>query len=255
MGTNLASLLNINYIDADVEEPNGFIFLKPLIKTKEKVKIDVPIINQDQCNLCLKCLEFCQFNVFAKTKNKILIFEELCHSCGGCKMVCPTKALDYRKKTIGFIEKGVKDNFKCYQGILKVGEVIAVPLIKELLKDLPKELNIIDASPGTSCNAGTTLEFADKVILVTEPTKLALHDLKRIVQIVKERKIPLGIIINKVLEEDNLIKDYCKKNNLLILGSIKYKEEIAYLYSEGKLLEKEEFKEIILNMKEYLLCK
>ena len=34
VSSNLAKYMQANYIDADVEEPNGFIFLKPIIKER-----------------------------------------------------------------------------------------------------------------------------------------------------------------------------------------------------------------------------
>ncbi len=249
-------LFNFNYIDADVEEPNGFIFLKPDIKERTIVKVNVPVIEQKKCQLCFKCVDFCEFNVFAKTKNKVLIFEKLCHSCGGCKMVCPYGAIKYKKKEIGVIETGFYNNLICKQGILNIGEIIAIPIIKKLLNNLNDKINIIDSSPGTSCNAISTLSFADYVVLVAEPTKFGLHDLKRIVGVVKEMEKPFGVIINKDINED-IIEKYCYKNKIELLGKIKYDKKIAKLYSEGKLLGKDYqkiFKKIGNNIKEKL-CK
>ena len=43
----------------------------------------------DKCTFCGKCQEICQFNAITVLKNKVLIFDELCHSCGGCERICP----------------------------------------------------------------------------------------------------------------------------------------------------------------------
>ena len=37
---NLALALKANYIDCDVEEPNGFLFLKPIVDKTEKVMVE-----------------------------------------------------------------------------------------------------------------------------------------------------------------------------------------------------------------------
>lgn len=260
VATNLSILLNANYIDSDVEEPNGFIFLKPKIKEKTNVEVEIPFIDKDKCKLCFKCVNFCEFNALAKSKNKVLVFDELCHSCGGCKIVCPFNAINYKKKSIGVIEKGIINNINCSRGILNVGEAIAVPVIKKLLGDLDNSINIIDSSPGTSCNVINTLSFANIAILVTEPTEFGLHDLKRAISVVKKMKIPFGIVINKVIDNDNIIKKYCNQNDITILGTIKYDRKIAELYSKGELLIenndcKNMFDSIVSNIKEHLLCK
>ncbi len=37
VSTNLALALKSNYIDCDVEEPNGFLFLKPKVETEKRL--------------------------------------------------------------------------------------------------------------------------------------------------------------------------------------------------------------------------
>lgn len=260
VSTNLASYMKINYIDADVEEPNGFIFLNPKIEKQNDVLVDIPYINEEKCQKCYKCVDFCAFNVFSIAKDKISIFDKMCHSCGGCKIICPFGAIDYQNKKLGVIEEGYANDLYCKRGVLKIGEPISVPIIKQLLENLKDGINIIDSSPGTSCNVVNTLAFSDKAILVTEPTEFGLHDLKRAIKIVLDLKIPFGIIINRVTNEDNLVKNYCEKNNYLILGTIKYDKKIAELYSEGKLLLEEKeyisnFDKISQKIKEELLWK
>ena len=73
----------------------------------------------------------------------------------------------------------------CYRGILNVGEPMAVPVIRKLLKELPKEDHLVDCPPGTSCNVVTALKYVDAAILVTEPSEFGLHDLKMAVELVK----------------------------------------------------------------------
>lgn len=248
LSTNLAVTMNGTYVDCDVEEPNGFIFLKPESIKSHEVQVDYPVIYVDLCTLCGRCVEFCQFNALAKTK-KIFVFEKLCHSCGGCKMVCPTDAIKYEKRKIGIIDQGTSGYIKCKRGILEIGEAMAVPVIKELLEGLDKELNIIDCAPGTSCNVVTSLEHVDKAVLITEPTEFGLHDFKRAVELCKIFEIPHGVVINRVTEEDNIISSYCKENDIEILSSIPYEKNIAEIYSRGELIsESDEYKSIFTEL-------
>lgn len=260
VATNLALLLKANYIDCDVEEPNGFIFLNPENTEKREVTVETPRIDKGKCILCGDCAKTCKFNALAKTKDKIFIFHKLCHSCGACEIVCPTKAIEYVKRTTGIIEEGKREEILCRRGILNVGEPIAVPILKELLRNLPEEeINLLDSPPGTSCNVVNTLNYAHRAILVTEPTAFGLHDLKMAVQLVKGLGIPSGLIINKHDENNQYLKKYIDEAKIHLLGTIPYSRDIAESYSKGQtLLDIEEYKEafqnIINNMEEVLLC-
>jgi len=257
VSVNLALALNANYIDADVEEPNGFLFLEPQIYKVKDVLVEYPIIDKDKCTLCGECVRVCQFNALAKAKEEIVLFQKLCHSCGACQISCKFGAIEYSNREIGKIEKGKYKNIGCSRGILNVGEPMAVPVIKELLRDLTCKVNVIDCPPGTSCNVINVLRYADVAVLVTEPSEFGLHDLKMAVELVKTFKIPFGIVINKDDGGENIIKVYCKKEGIKIIGLIPYEREIAFMYSKGKILYedvkyKELFDELASRLKEEL---
>lgn len=236
ISTNLALALKANYIDCDVEEPNGFLFLKPDIYKTKSVMVEYPAIDYNKCILCGACVDVCQFNALAKTKNEIILFEKLCHGCGACKIACKNDAIEYKMRDTGKIEKGKLTNIKCSRGILNVGEPMAVPVIRELLKELNENMNLIDCPPGTSCNVVNALKYASGSILVTEPTEFGLHDLKMAVELVRMYKIPFGIIINKDYKEDNIVKKYCREENIQLIGSLLYSKDIAKIYSKGEIL-------------------
>ena len=236
VSTNLSMALTANYFDADVEEPNGFVFLKPHIEQKQKVFLEYPVIDKDRCTACGKCVRVCQFNALARVLKDILLFDKLCHGCGACEIVCEEGALSYSKREIGHIERGKRDSVNCSRGILNIGEPMAVPIIVQLLQKLPDEINLIDCPPGTSCNVVNSLRYADSAILVTEPTEFGLHDLKRAVELVKMFDIPFGIIINKDDGKENIIKSFCTKDNIKVLGTIPYSIDIAKAYSQGEIL-------------------
>ncbi|AJD30704.1 MULTISPECIES: ATP-binding protein [Clostridium] len=236
VSTNLALALKSNYIDCDVEEPNGFLFLKPKIETEKKVMVEYPIIDDNKCINCGVCANVCQFNALAKVKDDIMLFQKLCHGCGACKIACKYNAITYDKRDIGKIENGFSHDISCSRGILNISEPMAVPVIKELLKNLSGKRNLIDCSPGTSCNVVNALKYADGAILVTEPSEFGFHDLKMAIELVKMYKIPFGIVINKDDGEDNIIKKYCKEEEINLIGTIPYAKKTAVLYSKGEVL-------------------
>lgn len=257
VSTNLALALKADYIDCDVEEPNGFLFLKPEVNMEEKVMAEYPVIDDNKCVNCGACVNVCQFNALAKVKDDIMLFQKLCHGCGACKIACKFDALTYNKRKIGKIEKGRARDINCSRGILNVSEPMAVPVIRQLLKSLPEGINVIDCPPGTSCNVVNALKYAEGAILVTEPSEFGLHDLKMAVELVKLYSIPFGIVINKDDGKDNMVKKYCREEGISLIGRIPYSRDTAVLYSKGEVLYddlryKSLFDELSKNAKEVL---
>ncbi len=235
IATNLAlSLGKVQVIDCDVEEPNANIFFNAEIKEREDVTVEIPEIDKEQCDYCGKCSEFCAYNALAVVPTDVLVFPELCHSCGGCAIVCPQNAINWKRKPVGKIEHGVTNGVDFYHGLLNVGEIQAVPVIKALKKKIDKEGNvIIDAPPGTSCPVIESINGSDYCILVTEPTPFGLHDLKLAIAVVRHLYIPFGVIINRDGVGDKKVEMYCQTEKIPILMKIPHSEEIANLYSIG----------------------
>jgi len=119
------------YVDYDVEEPNGFIFLSPQIRNSSTVFLPYPKINE-ACTFCGKCSEACQYHALAVVGGQVLVFPELCHGCGTCGIVCPVGAVDEVKRPLGEIDEGKRDRVQCLQGVLKEGESLAGPVIRSL---------------------------------------------------------------------------------------------------------------------------
>lgn len=236
ISTNLSKIMGYRYVDCDVEEPNGFIFLKPEIEKIEEVSIPIPEIDHGECSRCKTCVDVCRFNALAYTKQSIVQFEQMCHGCGACILICPMNAIREKRRTIGKILVGYDKEIECFSGILNLGEPMAGPIISKLRQHIDGKSTIIDCAPGSSCNVVKAVIDCDYGILVTEPTVFGLHDLKIAVYLVRQMKIPYGVIINCHDPEENLIESYCMEEKIPILGRIPYDRKIAFLYSEGKLL-------------------
>jgi MinD superfamily P-loop ATPase len=239
------ALNNCAYIDCDVEEPNGSLFLDPQITEELKANKLLPNIDYAKCDLCGKCITICEFNALILLKDEILIFDNMCHSCGACAYFCPRKAISEIEQSIGVIKKGNAGRIEFMEGILQVGEASPVPLIKRVKEELDDEkINIIDAPPGTACSMVETVQDSDYCILVTESTPYGLNDLKLAIKVVKSMNIPFGIVINKYDSAFSELDDFLFENGYEILMKIPYDNNIAKHYSEGKLpVEDPEYKE------------
>jgi len=106
LAVNLAiSTENAQLLDCDVEEPNAHLLLNPKITRQEPVYRLVPSVNEELCDYCGKCAAFYQYNAILAVPGKILLFPELCHSCGGCILTCPKKLLAKGKIELGLLKK------------------------------------------------------------------------------------------------------------------------------------------------------
>jgi MinD superfamily P-loop ATPase len=235
VAVNLAlSLETSQLVDCDVEEPNVNIFLKATMDVHEHVTVDTPIIDAKKCDYCGKCADFCLYHALAVVPKKVLIFPELCHSCGGCALICPREAINWKKRIIGTIDHGTRDTIDFYQGVLNIGEAMAVPLLRSLKKKIDTTHHVIvDAPPGIACPVIETIRGSDYCLLVTEPTLFGLHDLKLMVDVVRYVAIPFGVIINRDGIGNQMVEQYCQKEKISILMKIPHSDEIAHLYSQG----------------------
>ncbi len=256
------------YMDCDIEEPNGHLFLKP-----EKIKTaivynKIPVVDENRCTGCRICVDFCKFNALAYISGKLRIFEDICHSCGGCQLFCPEDALWEKDKEIGKIETGVSENVQVLTGILNTGEASGIPIINRLLErgsemeitqniaDAANEshgiggigstktekLTVIDCPPGSACSVMESIKDADYCLLVAEPTLFGSHNLRMVHELVTLFKKPHGVVLNKCLEGENPSEIFCKEYSLPILAKIPFDHELGTLNSKALIAVREQEK-------------
>lgn len=245
VSVNLAHYISENYpialIDLDVEEPNDFIFIKGQSEKVVDVFKTVPSWLQDSCVLCGKCSEICNFHAVLNLGKSIIVFDELCHSCYACIELCPNNALPAKMKKSGEIKIIESDNLCFIEGRLNVGEEQSAPFIRQVHNYIKKQeaafpLYIFDCPPGTSCPTIASVNEADFVILVTEPTPFGMNDLTLAVETMLFLKKQIGVVINRDGIGGPEVENYCRKMNIPIIAKIPYDKKIALLYSEGKLI-------------------
>jgi MinD superfamily P-loop ATPase len=223
----------VQFLDCDVEEPNAYLFLKPEINISRSVNVLVPRVNEVLCTHCKKCAEFCEYNAILVSPKKVEIFSDLCHSCGGCTIVCPTNAIDEEEYRIGDLIGGKAGNIEVIYGELEVSRPLAVPIIKEVKKHISNgKVVIIDSPPGASCPVIEAVKGSNFCILVTEPTPFGLHDLTIATEVLEQLKIPFGVVVNKSDLGDKKVWEFCFSKGIPILLEIPYQRRIAELYSK-----------------------
>jgi len=240
VSVNLASVAaNATYIDCDVEEPNGHLFLKPTITDEEIVYEPKPVVDPNLCDGCHICVEECAFNALALIGNTLLVFDDVCHSCGLCTHICPQHALHEENHKLGVIKSGKTDQGFFLAGEMSVGESSATPIIKKLVAMPHSPLVVIDSPPGSGCLVTEAIQKADFCLLVAEPTIFGSHNLAMVHELVSLMGKPSAVFLNKTQEGFNPSEQYAKEHGLSIIGSLPYSKELAKLSSDGQLATQE----------------
>lgn len=232
---NLAVSASVDTVlDCDVEAPNLHIFFKPHWNLEETVFVKTPAIDSSKCDLCGKCVEFCNYNALAKLRDKVIFFSHLCHSCGGCSIVCDRGAISEVDRPIGILRYARVGDMDFWEGRLNYGESLA-PVVISALKEKAKDGTIvIDSPPGNTCPMVEAVIDSDFAILVTEPTPFGFSDLKLAVGVVRKLGIPFGVVINKHGLGDDRVERYCKDEGIDILMRIPYSMRLASAYARGE---------------------
>jgi MinD superfamily P-loop ATPase len=243
IATNIAAVLaekgeTVRYLDCDVEEPNGHLFLKPRIDKEEDATILSPVnIDEDKCILCGDCAEACHYNAIAVVKEKVLFFKELCHVCGACQVVCPTDAVIEENRKIGVIRHGKSGPIFVHYALLETAEGGMSPrLVKKVKEQTGEGINILDSSPGTSCPVVETVKDVDLCVLVTDPTPFGINDLKLAVDMSREVGQEPVIVVNRADYKNDDLKEYLRSEGLAVVGEIPDDRKVAEVYSRGDIV-------------------
>ena len=226
------------YIDCDVEEPNGHLFFKPTNIKEEQVTVKIPFADTELCTGCRKCVDFCRFNALAYAGGKLKVFENICHSCGGCVLVCPENTLTEKERTVGITQKGDSGNVSVYSGFLNTGEPSGMPIIKKMIAENNQKrasLTFIDCPPGSACIVMESIKDADYCILVAEPTLFGAQNLKMVYELVKLFDKPYGVLLNKCQDGENPSEQFCTEQGIEIIGRINYDNELGTINSNAEI--------------------
>jgi MinD superfamily P-loop ATPase len=229
----------VAYVDADVEEPNGHLFLHPEIAHSRRFSVVVPALRSGRCTGCGDCQTNCAFNAIVSLPDQVMVFAELCHACGVCQLVCREHYLTEISREIGSIDTGrcgARTTLEFRSATLDVGEARATPLIHGLLEELPQEGTVVlDAPPGTSCAAMEAVQRADLVLLVTEPTPFGLHDLAIAADMCRALGRPIVAAINRSDLGDDQVRGYLQNERIPILAEIPFMPDVARAYAHGQI--------------------
>jgi len=102
-----------------------------------------------------------------------------------------------------------------------------------------RQLVLIDGSAGICFSVIASLKDTDFALIVTEPTKSGISDLKRILEVTRHFTIPSMVVINKYdLNEDLVeeIKNFCRGIDVSVIGKIPFSSVVNEVLRDGQLI-------------------
>lgn len=241
VATNLAFVAqrqgrSVAYVDCDVEEPNGHLFLRPAIGGRQLITRPVAEVDKSRCNACGRCELVCQFSAIVRVGKNVLTYPQLCHGCGVCMRACPRQAIGERAEPLGWVEVDATSPLRFAQGTLDLGQPQATGLIRAVKSAAPDaELMLFDAPPGTSCSLVQTVRGMDRVLLVAEPTPFGAHDFALVLQTVRKLALPVAAVINRCDWGNGALRQLCREQAVPILAELPEDSAIGRVQSEGAL--------------------
>lgn len=226
-------------VDCDVDAPNFYLFYNGNnIEKSDFIGGKKALIDEELCIKCGECKVNCRFNAIEDFK----INSFLCEGCGTCTLVCPKNAITLVDEKIAETFITELDNGIISRAEMEIGSEGSGKLITHLRKEAKKfnendKLIIIDGSPGIGCPVISSITGSDVVLIVTEPTKSALEDLKRIVDLCEYFSVFIMVCINKydINKEITLeIEDFIQNKKIKYVGKIPYDETVRKSINELK---------------------
>ncbi len=236
LALTLSSRTPVCLADFDVEEPDlSQFFYSGVPVYSRPVTVPVPAIDPGRCTHCGACGEFCRYGALVVLPDRVLVNPELCHSCGGCQIICPETAIAETGIHCGEItDSHPLPGIRLVCGILSEESIHSTAVLKAVKNHIRDESVIIaDGPPGTACLAIESVKDADFCLLVTEPTPFGLHDLIQMTEVIRILQKPAAVVINRSLGNDESITRFCADEEIPVLMTIPFSREIAYLQAGG----------------------
>lgn len=253
VAANMARALGAaHYIDCDVEEPNGHLFFSLEDVEEERVEAMVPVLDSSKCSGCKTCVDICNFNALAYVGESLIIFDDICHSCGACSTLCPEGALGQLARPVGSILRARDGQTQVHTGQMDLGQASGTRIIKRMLEQA-KDLDgprLVDCPPGTACSVMDSIQGADYCLIVAESSIFGLENFKMVQELVDIFSKKVGVVVNKVLDGDSLIGDYCRQEGIEVLLELPFDRELGSLNAQGKLVvdEREDYRQVFIDL-------
>jgi len=234
-------------VDCDVDAADLHLILNNNVeKVYDFIASSKASIDQEKCNDCGLCMDYCRFEAIKHDGFEYRIDQLACEGCGVCRYFCPVEAIDFRKVKSGewyLSSTSYGPLIHARLGIAQSNSGRLVSLLRkealQLAEENNKNLIIIDGPPGIGCPVIASITGAGFVLIVTEPSLSAFHDMKRLLTLVNHFKIPVGLCINKFDINNEItkqIENFARENSVIVCGKIPFDPMITKAQVAGTTL-------------------
>ena len=240
---------NAVLVDCDVDAANLHLIIEHSILEEHDFSSSkrASIIN-DKCTLCGICEEKCLFDAIKYVKGSSGEYYRVdpfaCDGCGLCRRVCPDDAIAFESVISGrWFKSDSKFGpfFHARLGIAEANSGKIVSLLRTQARDMAeytnREIVIIDGPPGIGCPVIASVTGATYLLIVTEPSLSAIHDMKRLVDLARHFHVRTGLCINKCDINPELteqIERFAEINGLIAHGKIPFDKKFTEAQIQGK---------------------
>jgi MinD superfamily P-loop ATPase len=226
--------------DCDVDAADLYLILKPHIKqTFEFWGSKKARINLTKCTRCGKCAKVCRFDAIRDYE----VNGHFCEGCQVCYHICPEKAIDLIDNLSGhwYISDTQYGSMVFAKlGIAEENSGLLVAAVRKAAKEIAEREGynyiITDGPPGIGCPVIASLSGASIALIVTEPTVSGKHDLDRVINLSRNFKVEVKVIINKYdLSRGKCfeIEKYCDSKGIEVIGKIPFDEDVVKSIAQG----------------------
>ncbi len=239
--------MSIVLADADVDAANLELILSPSNTRKEDFwGGQIAEIDQRRCAQCGECMQVCRFDAIHAADDGFAINPIACEGCAACFYVCPSEAISLKEQVAGawFHSDslyGPLFHAALYPAQENSGKLVT--RIKQHAKlqalDNGCDLMIVDGPPGVGCPVISAVSGADLALIVAEPSKAGVHDMRRILETTDHFSVPSVVCINKTdlsAEGSAEIESYCQEAGIAMVGTIPFDVDIPRAMSQGQTI-------------------
>jgi len=221
--------------DCDVDAADLHLVLEPRIRDQDEfIGGKRATIDAERCTGCGECERLCRFDaISAPGDDQIRWIDPLaCEGCCVCARFCPEEAIALEDALSGrwFVSEtrhGPMVHARLGAAEENSGKLVSLVRKKarEIAEDRGLELVVVDGPPGIGCPVIASLSGADLALVVAEPTRSSLHDLRRVSDLAAHFGVRTAVCINKwdlnpeiagEVESDTLLRGG------LIVGRVRY---------------------------------
>lgn len=239
---------NVVICDSDVDAANLHLILHPKVREAHQFYGNwVASINQELCTHCRICIDLCRFDAISINNTELCIIDPYkCEGCRLCERMCPVNAIVSEQSTSNFwyvsdTRVGTMTHARMGPGEENSGKLVTQVRRKarELAREEEADIILNDGPPGIGCPAIASLTGSTQVLLVMEASESSLHDAQRVIELVRQFRIPLSVLINKWDINPELTKKievFLEEQSLKLLGKIPFDKSVVEAMIQHKTI-------------------